>query len=631
LKDKYDKKLKNAASNYMQKHVTELKQSNPGKSYSILKRMGAPPGSCNEEGTFTLLNHSDQNLSTEESIEHIAQYFAQISQEYPPLDPDSLPQRVRDVLNSSDISEEPKLSILDVSEQIRKSKKPKSGVPGDLPKKVTEKFHAELARPLTKIYQKIISSKEWPAMWKTEYGIPLQKQTNPENEDQLRIISLTSFFSKNFEHFVIQWLLNYVGDKLDPNQYGGQQGNSITHYLIEFINFVLYNQDMSNPRAVLAMMVDFKKAFNRQNHNKLVTLLSDMGVPGWLLKIVIGFLSNRELILRYKGGQSERKSLPGGSPQGTRLGMFLFLIMINFAGFPFQEIERETGKVIAQKRRKPLKNLHLKYVDDLSYLTSIDLKKKLIENPDKNPERPLTYHNRTGQMLPQEENILQTQMNQLRDFTKRNEMRINSKKTKIMLFNTSKKHDFHPQIVSENGEVLDMDEEFKLLGVKITSNLKWDSNTQYICAKAYARLWMLRNLKRYGAKLEDLIDVYAKQCRSILEMAVPAWSPGLNRSHANQIERVQKTAFAIILGEEYISYSRALKFLNMETLEDRRKALCVSFAKKSFKSDKFNHWFCVDESNGSNMQLSDVKTRTKRFRKSPLPYLTELLNEEFSS
>ena len=57
------------------------------------------PGSCNEEGTFTLLNHSDQNLSTEESIEHIDKYFAQISQEHPPLDSDSLPQRVRDVLN----------------------------------------------------------------------------------------------------------------------------------------------------------------------------------------------------------------------------------------------------------------------------------------------------------------------------------------------------------------------------------------------------------------------------------------------------------------------------------------------------------------------------------------------------
>ena len=129
--------------------------------------------------------------------------------------------------------------------------------------------------------------------------------------------------------------MEFIGDKIDPNQYGGQKDNSITHYLIEFVNFALYNQDMNTPHAVLALMVDFKKAFNRQNNNTLVTLLSDMGVPGWLLKIIIGFLSDRELILRYKGGQSDRKSLPGGSPQGTRLGMFLFLIMINFAGFPF--------------------------------------------------------------------------------------------------------------------------------------------------------------------------------------------------------------------------------------------------------------------------------------------------------
>ena len=135
-----------------------------------------------------------------------------------------------------------------------------------------------------------METSQWPSMWRTEYGIPLQKQANPENEDQLRIISLTSFFSKTFEHFVIKWLMEFIGDKIDPNQYGGQKDNSITHYLIEFVNFALYNQDMNTPHAVLALMVDFKKAFNRQNHNTLVTLLSDMGVPGWLLKIIIGFL-----------------------------------------------------------------------------------------------------------------------------------------------------------------------------------------------------------------------------------------------------------------------------------------------------------------------------------------------------
>ena len=587
--------------------------------------MGAPPGSCNEEGTYTLQNHKDNNLSTEESIEEIANYFAQISQEYPPLDPQALPERVRQKLDELDPPDVPQLSENEVKEKLRTSKKPKSGVPGDLPKKLVEKFYAELAVPMTTIYQKIVSSKEWPAMWCTEYGIPLQKQTNPLNEDQLRIISLTSFFSKNFENFVIEWLLKYVGDKMDPNQYGGQKENSITHYLIEFVNFVLYNQDMSSPRAVLAVMVDFKKAFNRQNHNKLITLLSDMGVPGWLLSIIIGFLTNRELILRYKGGQSDRKRLPGGSPQGTRLGMFLFLIMINFAGFPFQDIERETGKIITQQRRKPLKDFHLKYVDGLSYLSAIELKKTLIVNPDANPVRPVTYRNRTNHVLPKEENKLQVQIDRLAAFTNENEMQINYKKTKVMIFNTSKKRDLQPEISGEAGYCLDVEEEIKLLGVKITSDLKWHANTQLICAKGYAKLWMIRNLKKLGACTDDLLDVYSKHCRSVLELAVPAWSPGLTVSDSNQIERVQKSAFAIILGDGYKSYSTALRELKMDTLENRRTTLCLKFAKKSYRSDKFNKWFSESD---SEMRLDEVKTMTSRYWKSPLPYLTDLLNNE---
>jgi hypothetical protein len=106
-------------------------------------------------------------------------------------------------------------------------------------------------------------------------------------------------------------LLEYVGDKIDIKQFGGQKGNSITHYLIEFVNFILYNQDMTNPHAVLALMVDFSKAFNRQDHNILITILSDMGCPRWLLEIVISFLSERELIVRHGGLKSGKKSLPG--------------------------------------------------------------------------------------------------------------------------------------------------------------------------------------------------------------------------------------------------------------------------------------------------------------------------------
>ena len=61
-----------------------------------------------------------------------------------------------------------------------------------------------------------------------------------------------------------------------------------------------------------------------------------MGVPGWLLKVVMAFLSNRKMVLRYKGEVSSLKDLPGGGPQGTLLGLLLFLVYINEAGFENQ-------------------------------------------------------------------------------------------------------------------------------------------------------------------------------------------------------------------------------------------------------------------------------------------------------
>ena len=140
--------------------------------------------------------------------------------------------------------------------------------------------------------------------------------------------------------------MKYIGDKLDWTQYGGEKGSSISHYLIEYVNFILFNQDMKSPHAVLAVMIDFSKAFNRINHNRIITILSRMGVPGWLLKIIMGFLTERELIVRHNGKQSQRRWLPGGTPQGTRLGLFLFLILINAAGY--EQVEKH----ITQRKHK---------------------------------------------------------------------------------------------------------------------------------------------------------------------------------------------------------------------------------------------------------------------------------------
>ena len=194
---------------------------------------------------------------------------------------------------------------------------------------------------------------------------------------------------------MVMWLMDYLKDKIDFRQYGGLKGNSITHYLIEFINFILSKQDSFDQTAILACMVDFSKAFNRQNHNILITKLSDMGVPSWLLLIVMAFLTDRKMLVRYKGKQSGIKSLPGGGPQGTLLGLLLFIVLINDVGFEGQ-MNNAGDLITSRKNMKTANQIHLKYVDDLSLAEAINLTDKLVSAPGR--QQPDTFHARTGQM-----------------------------------------------------------------------------------------------------------------------------------------------------------------------------------------------------------------------------------------
>ena len=475
---------------------------------------------------------------------------------------------------------------------------------------------------------KIVQSCIWPQHWKIEYVTPIGKIPQPETEDDLRPISLTSFWSKLLEQFVVMWLLEYIGDQLDIRQYGGMKGNSISHYLIELINFILYNQDDQEPTAVLAGLIDFSKAFNRQDHSILITKLSDMGVPSWLLSLVIAFLKDRSMIVRYKGQQSNPKALPGGGPQGTLLGLLLFLVLINEVGFEGQN--NNNGDIITCKRKfKQMNELHLKYVDDLLIAEAVQMRKQLDPLPLELRPQPDPFHSRTGQQLKPEKSKVYAQILKTNDYAAENMMKLNLKKTKLMLFNPCRVRDFMPEFHVDEARI-DLVEETKLLGVIIRSDLSWASNTEYIVKRANSKLWCLRRLKGYGADQDDLMDVYHKQVRSILEYAVPVWHSSITGEERLLIERVQKSAFHIILGDQYSSYRSALKALRSDTLFERRRKLCLKFANKSAKSPKFSKWFkpYVPRTPLRNTKPNycTVYSRLKRFEKSPISYLTSLLN-----
>ena len=604
---------------YKEKIENEVREGKRGSCYAGLRKLGSQPGESSQTG-FQLPNHAEQNLSNTDCAEKIATYFSKVSQEYPPVIVANLPPNIRAHLGNPEQNVAPELSYYDVFNKLVKAKKPNSMVPGDLPRKLIQRFPYELTLPISIIFNKISQSKDYPEQWKVERQIPIPKVHPPMSEDDLRNIAKTQFLSKVYEACVADWLLPIIQPYLDPGQCG-LKGMSITHYLIKLLHFTHSILDLKKPYAVLAACIDLAKAFNRVSHDLLVQDLYDMHTPAWLLNILISYLSKRTMVMTYKGETSTSKDLPGGGPQGAYLGGLIFIIKYNGALMRPPIPPLMTGPIWESKAEK------VKFVDDGTVAVSINLKKCLIKDPNSRP-RPLNFRERTETILPAQNNLLQSYMDDTESFTEENLMKINSKKSKVLLFNKSRKWDFPPEVSFSDDQNLEVLSDIRLLGVVVSDDLRWEKNTQYICKKAMQRMWTIKRMKHFKLGTDTLLDTYTKEIRSLLELAVPVWHSGLTAKQVRDIERVQKTALYIILGDAYTNYEVACTLLEIEPLEMRREQLCLKFAKKDFKKEKslLNRVEKTVKTRSNNLVI-EPKCNTKRFQKSSIPYLSKLLNK----
>ena len=137
-------------------------------------------------------------------------------------------------------------------------------------------------------------------------------------------------------------------------------------------------------------------------------------------------------------------------------------------------------------------------------------------------------------------------------------------------------------------------------------------------------------VKKFGADEQELVDTYTQQIRSITEMACPVWNAGLTQQESRSLERIQKTAMAVIRGGNHTTYQEALSYFGLETLVKRREKLCINFAVKAYRNPKFTSWFAINEplanTRSEKLPLKQIVCRTGRYKKSPIPYLTDLLN-----
>jgi hypothetical protein len=120
---------------------------------------------------------------------------------------------------------------------------------------------------------------------------------------------------------------------------------------------------------------------------------------------------------------------------------------------------------------------------------------------------------------------IQPEIDNINQWSTVNNMKLNVKKTKEFTVSFLKtKPSLEP--LTNNKRSIEVVHTAKLLGVQLSSNLKWNIHIDYMCSKASKRLFALRMSKRNGVHPRDLRLVYFYFIRPVLEYACPVWGGG---------------------------------------------------------------------------------------------------------
>ena len=430
FRNKVSRLCKNARSSFYNNSIANMQETNPKKwwdNIKLLSGLSKPP-------LLTKIHVDGAKLKDGELAEALNDCFTNVTSDIQPLDFTPV-----DTNHSPD---EYIISPESVEKALLSIKERKSNGPDDIPNWVLKNFASVIYSPICSLFNSSINEGYVPSLWKCANVIPINKVPRPTSiNTDFRPISLTPVLSKILEGFVFEWLAAIIMPNIDPYQYGCVKKSSTTHALVHLIHHWL-NATKAPNTVIRSCLIDFSKAFDRIDHTILLHKLQLFNTPQVLLNWCANFLPNRKQRVCLNSFSSPWKHVHAGVPQGTKLGPLFFLVMVN-------DLRTDL----------PL----YKYVDDCTIYEVV---------------------------TKGESSMLQNELNKIIEWTNSNNMKINVTKTKELSISFLK-NSLPAERLTVNNQSLDPIRSSKLLGVNLSTDLKWSIHIDEVCASQQANVFLL--------------------------------------------------------------------------------------------------------------------------------------------
>ena len=237
-------------------------------------------------------------------------------------------------------------------------------------------------------------------------------------------------------------------------------------------------------------------------------------------------------------------------------------------------------------------------------------------------------------IIKPEEDVLQKEVDSFCQFTTENRFVVNQGKCFVMKFNRSRKYDFPAEIQLAGGKTVEVVSTLKILGIQVEDSLKWNSQVKQMTERATKTIWVIRRMRSLGVSQASLVNYWVAEGRSALEMCAPLWHSSLTKAQSSALSRVQRVAMAAITSVWGASHTEQLRSLALQPLAERRVELCRRFARQTAEKSRHKDMFQRVDNPRPDRQAArrpvyvEKWARTVAYRRSPLPYLTKLLNSD---